>query len=133
MVTTNGYNQSHRLVGLLAAGPAVVSSLALLLKICLHKLLETEEIVRLLPGAVTITDHVPVTNETGEVVDLTNVRTIRRSNVPDQNYDHTLNVSVGVWIAPTNNFQLLANLIIPLQDDGLRSSVALTVGLSLSF
>ncbi len=31
-------------------------------------------------------------------------------------------VSVGVWIAPTNNFQVLANLSILLQDDG--SSVA---------
>ena len=95
--------------------------------------LEPTEAVHLLPGEVTITDHVPVTNENGEVVDLTHVRTIRRSNVPDQNYDHTLNASVGVWIAPTNNFQLLANLIIPLQDDGLRSNVAVTVGLSLSF
>ncbi|MFB3086805.1 MAG: hypothetical protein ACE10E_00595, partial [Acidiferrobacterales bacterium] len=94
--------------------------------------LEPAEAVHLLPGEVTITDHVPVTNENGEIV-LTHVRTIRRSNVPDQNYDHTLNVSVGVWIAPTNNFQLLTNLILPLQDDGLRSSVALTVGLSLSF
>ena len=94
--------------------------------------LEPAEAVHLLPGEVTITDHVPVTNENGEVV-LTNVRTIPRSNVPDQNYDHTLNASVGVWIAPTNNFQLLVNLIIPLQDDGLRSSVAPTVGLSLSF
>ncbi len=94
--------------------------------------LEAAEAIHLLPGEVTITDHVPVPNENGETV-LTHVRTISRSNVRDQNYDHTLNASVGMWIAPTNNFQLLTNLIIPLQDDGLRSSVALTVGLSLSF
>ncbi len=42
-------------------------------------------------------------------------------------------VSVGVWIAPTNNFQVLANLSILLQDDDLRSSIAPTVGLSRVF
>ncbi|MFQ5569568.1 MAG: hypothetical protein ACE5G0_07825 [Rhodothermales bacterium] len=88
--------------------------------------LDETEAIDLLPGTITLVDQVP--NTTARTT-----RVIHRSNIPDRNRDHTLNAALGLWIAPTQNFQVLANLIVPLQDDGLRSSVVPTVGLSLSF
>jgi len=87
--------------------------------------LNTDEAIRLLPGSVTITEQVPNTSVRAE-------RFIARSNVPDQDHDHTINAAIGLRIAPSEKFQLLGNLLVPLQSDGLRSAVAPTIGMVLS-
>lgn len=89
--------------------------------------LQKSEAVKLLPGAVVIVDQVPPERRSRTT------RIIKRSNIPDQNHDHTINAALGLRIAPTDNFQILGNLIVPLQNDGLRSDIATTLGLALSF
>lgn len=55
------------------------------------------------------------------------------SNLPDQSRDNVFNMSIGGRFAPSNRFTLLANILVPLQDGGLRSRVAPTLGLALNF
>lgn len=59
-------------------------------------------------------------------------RSVPLSNVPNWNYDHRLDASAGFRYAPSERFQLLANVLIPLQEGGLRSSIAPTIGFSLN-
>ncbi len=74
----------------------------------------------------TIFDRAPNTGAAAE-------RVVHLSNVPDRDFDHTINASVGFRIAPSEHLQLLFNVIAPLQDGGLRSTVVPTVGLSIQF
>jgi hypothetical protein len=62
---------------------------------------------------------------TKRVVDLT--------NIPDRDNDNILNASVGFRVAPSERFLLLGNILIPMNDGGLRSSVTPTFGLTITF
>ncbi len=80
--------------------------------------------IDLLPGTATIMDQSNGAR---------NTRIIERSNVPDFDRDNMLNASVGFRFAPSDQFQLLANTLIPLQSGGLRSNISPTVGFSIVF
>lgn len=60
-------------------------------------------------------------------------REIELTNIPARTNDNTYNLAVGLRIAPSERFLLLGNLLAPLNDGGLRSSVVPTFGLTASF
>ena len=60
-------------------------------------------------------------------------RIINISNIDDRQYDHRVDAAMGFRFAPSESFQLLGNLLVPMQEGGLRSSVVPTVGMSLNF
>ena len=88
--------------------------------------IQKSEAIKLLPGNILVIDRVPGTDNGVE-------RSITRSNIPDRNFDNTINAAVGFKVAPSERLLFMGNLLIPLQDDGLRSSIAPTVGFSVSF
>jgi hypothetical protein len=85
----------------------------------------SSEAIKLYPGSVNI---VEVGNNGGQVT-----RTVNLSNIPDAQNDNLYNLSVGVKYSPWQSFLILANILVPLNQAGLRATVAPTVGLSLNF
>lgn len=75
-----------------------------------------------------ITDHVET--ETGEMGTL--IRTIDQTNIPVRPDDNVYNAAIGLRYAPVENMILLGNILLPLNDGGLRSDVAYTVGFAVS-
>ena len=59
--------------------------------------------------------------------------TIDQTNIPIRDYDHILNAAVGFRYAPSDNFILLSNFLLPVNDGGLRANVAYTIGFAASF
>lgn len=74
---------------------------------------ETETLQRQL-GPITIQNEVDLTN------------------IPSRDNDNTLNVAFGFRIAPSEQFLFLANILLPLNDGGLRSSIAWTFGFNIA-
>lgn len=76
-------------------------------------------------------------NESVEIIDRSgealNARQVRLSNIPDRSDDHTLNASLGLRWAPTDKLIFLGNLLMPLNDAGLRSNVVATAGFGYNF
>jgi hypothetical protein len=96
--------------------------------------LQSDESIRFYDPAegpvATIRDQSPPPpTGTGAVAE----RVISISNVADQNYDNRVDAALGFRFAPSEQLQLLANVLVPLQDGGLRSTIAPTLGLSLNF
>ena len=61
-------------------------------------------------------------------------RTIDQNNIPWRiNDDGILNAAMGFRAAPADNINFLANILVPLNDDGLRSDVVYTVGFAFTF
>jgi len=87
--------------------------------------LNAGETIKLFPGSVKIVDKLP-TNATHE-------RVLDLSNIPERNRDNTLNASLGVRAAASERFLLLGNVVLPLDDGGLRSTFMSTLGLTMSF
>ena len=58
---------------------------------------------------------------------------VQLSNVPDRKNDNAYSASTGFRFAPSDNVMLFANVLIPMNDGGLRAHVAPTVGLSVQF
>lgn len=85
--------------------------------------LDRGETIRLLPGTAIINERMGEASAS---------RTINLSNVPDAEYDSNLYAAFGLRAAPSERLQLLANLLVPLRSAGLLSTVAPTVGLSVS-
>ncbi len=54
------------------------------------------------------------------------------SNIPNRSQDNIMNSALGVKYTPSPKLTLIANVIFPLNDGGLRSSWIPTVGLSIS-
>ena len=86
--------------------------------------LNDKETIELLPGTVTITDR------SG---DATNTRIVELSNIPERDNDNTLSGSIGVRFAPSDRLVLIANVLLPLNDGGLRSDVVGTAGVGYTF
>ncbi|MCB1052450.1 MAG: transporter [Acidobacteria bacterium] len=86
--------------------------------------LNDSENVVLFPGSVTIEDHVA-----GGALS----REIDLSNIPERSDDNTYSGALGFRYGPSDRFNLLANIIVPLNDAGLRSNVAATVGFSYAY
>ncbi|CAM2005816.1 hypothetical protein [Acanthopleuribacter pedis] len=77
-----------------------------------------------------LNDSVEIVDRSGDAL---NPRQVRLSNIPDRSDDHTLNASLGLRWAPTDKLILLGNLLIPLNDAGLRSNVVATAGFGYNF
>jgi hypothetical protein len=82
-----------------------------------------------LPGSVFITDSNQ--NSEGEVGEAE--REVRLTNVPADRGSSTLDASIGARVAFSERFQALGNVLVPLNDNGLRSSIVPTIGVSLTF
>jgi hypothetical protein len=84
--------------------------------------LNSREAIHLAPGAATIVDR---------VVGGQSIRTVPLSNIPDADADNGIGIALGVRLAPSDNTNLLLNVLVPLNDAGLRAAVTPTVGLSV--
>lgn len=60
-------------------------------------------------------------------------RTIDRSNIPDTSNDNAYNVAIGLKYASSDKLLLVGNILVPLNDSGLRSQVAPTLGIAFNF
>lgn len=87
--------------------------------------IDQNKTVQLLPGTATIVDHVDGVPRS--------TRTLTRSNVPEFDSDSMYDLAAGFRYAPSERFQLLGNLLVPINKGGLRSRVAPTVGASFTF
>jgi hypothetical protein len=61
------------------------------------------------------------------------VREVMLTNIPSFSHDHNLNASLGLKFNPKPEFILIGNIIVPLNDGGLRSDFIATVGFQLGF
>lgn len=78
--------------------------------------------VHLLPGSVLIDDRSNPGSSSERLIPL--------SNIPDSNGDNLYNASLGFRFAPSERFMLFANILVPLNNAGLRATLAPTIGLS---
>jgi len=88
--------------------------------------INNDEAIKLAPGSVTIVDNNATTGARSQ-------RFVDLSNISDRDNDNTIDVALGFRIAPSENFLFLANVLVPLNDGGLRSTFAPTIGLAISF
>lgn len=86
------------------------------------------EAISLFPGEVRIEDQ-PNSQEPGT----STIRQVDRSNIPERNYDNTFDASFGFRFAPSENVVFLGNILAPLNDGGLRSTVVPSIGLTVIF
>ncbi|MGI0014075.1 MAG: transporter [Nitrososphaera sp.] len=87
--------------------------------------LNNDEAIKFFPEqTVTIIENLG-TLQRKKVVDLT--------NIPQRDNDNTLNAAIGFRLAPSERVLLLGNVLVPMNDGGLRSSVAPTFGLTITF
>ncbi len=77
-------------------------------------------------GTIEITDQDQDGQEIG-------TRTLEISNIPERNFDNILSGSVGLRLAPSERVSLLGNVLIALNDGGLRADVIPTFGLTMTF
>lgn len=59
------------------------------------------------------------------------IRTIDLSNIPNRSDENIYNAAFGLRFAPSENLILLGNVLLPLNDAGLRSNIAATFGLAV--
>jgi hypothetical protein len=91
----------------------------------------TSEAIHLFPGTTPIYDRpgkFPTTDSSGVAV-----RQVPNSNIPDSNSDNVFNASAGFRYSPAENLIVLFNVLVPLNNKGLRAAVAPTLGVSASF
>ncbi len=85
--------------------------------------LNTDEAIELLPGYRKITD------QPGDGA--SRVRDIDLSNIPERDNDNTFDLSLGMRVAASEQFSLLGNILVPLNEGGLRSTLTATIGVSV--
>ncbi|TDI79684.1 MAG: hypothetical protein E2O79_10095 [Caldithrix sp.] len=85
----------------------------------------SDDAIVLFPGTTTIVDQ-PESGQ-GQAV-----REIDLSNIPERDNDNVFNVSFGFRYAPSASVILLGNILVPLNNGGLRSTVVPTIGLTFS-
>ena len=61
------------------------------------------------------------------------VQVVPSTNIPNFHHDNVVNSSIGIKYTPRDNVILMANLLVPLNDGGLRSDVIPTLGLEMYF
>ncbi len=84
--------------------------------------LNQSESIELFPGSIQIVDRPDPQSR--------NKRNIDLSNIPERDNDNTFNMTFGIRWAASEQFLLLGNVILSLNDGGLRPIVAPTIGLS---
>jgi len=82
------------------------------------------ETIQLFPGTAHIVDR--LTNGTQE-------RALDLSNIPERTNDSTLSAAIGLRAAASERFLFLGNVLLPINDGGLRSTLTSTIGLTMSF
>lgn len=82
------------------------------------------EAIELLEGTVEIVDR------SGDAL---YPREVDLSNIPERNDDNAINASLGLRWAPTDKLIFVGNLLIPVNDAGLRSNVVATAGFGYNF
>ena len=82
-----------------------------------------DEAIELFPGSLSI----PESFQGGSVI-----REFDLSNIPERSHDNTLDIAFGLRAAPSDKIVLMGNILAPLNDGGLRSSMVVTLGLSVS-
>jgi hypothetical protein len=74
--------------------------------------------------------------ETATILQTQGQSTIRReldlTNIPQRDQDNTFNASLGLRIAASEKFLFLGNVLVPLNQGSLRSSIAPTIGLTIN-
>lgn len=85
--------------------------------------LDDDEVIKLFPGTRQIVDQVP----NGQ-----SVRDVDLSNIPEKDNDNSISASFGFRYAPSKQVIFLGNILVPLNDGGLRSKVAATYGITVS-
>ena len=86
--------------------------------------LNEEEAINLAPGSTRIVDRVGA----GAVA-----RDVDLSNVREDETDNPVRASIGLRYKPSDQWVLLANVLVPLNDDGLTSDFTPTVGVMYRF
>jgi hypothetical protein len=81
-----------------------------------------DEAIKLAPGSVTLIDNVPG----GQAIS-----NVSLSNIPDRSNDNAFSAALGFRYSPSDKVMLFANVLLPMNDGGLRAHVAPTVGLSI--
>jgi len=92
--------------------------------------LNNDKTIKLFPGTATVID-LPGTSASPPAGSRS-VRDVQLSNIPDRSNDNQTSASFGFRFAPSERVIFLGNILIPLNDGGLRASVAPTVGVSIS-
>jgi len=95
--------------------------------------LNKSEAIHLAPGTATIIDKI----EPGRIVAPPGVvpqsiRVVNLSNIPDRTNDNTYAAAIGFRYAPSDPVIVFGNILIPLNDGGLRAQIAPTIGISVS-
>jgi len=107
------------------------ANLTFALDILGHIDLTTSKAIHLAPGSTTIYDHpgkYPTTDSSGVAP-----RQVPNSNIPDSNTDNIYSAAVGFRYSPAERFVLVFNMLVPLNNKGLRAALAPTLGFSASF
>lgn len=91
--------------------------------------INTEEAITF-PEPVSITDQ--YRNENRELV-ASYERTVERTNIPVLDNDNLLNAALGFRFSPAESVILLGNVLIPMNDAGLRAPIVPTAGITISF
>jgi hypothetical protein len=84
--------------------------------------LDASKAIHLAPGEVTLSDQAPGANS---------VRIVQLSNVPDRTNDNLVSLSTGFRFAPSSAWNVFGNVFVPLNEAGLRATVAPTIGISI--
>ncbi|HUI09115.1 MAG TPA: hypothetical protein VL221_02245 [Bacteroidota bacterium] len=94
---------------------------------------EPSKAVHLAPGTVTIVDRIDSVRDnsnSGRLPNVQAVRSVNLSNIPDLSNDDTVSMAAGFRYAPSESVMIFADVIAPLNNRGLRASVAPTIGFS---
>jgi hypothetical protein len=59
-------------------------------------------------------------------------RTEQLTNIPDATRDHIIDLSAGIRFAPKPSVMVVGNIIVPLNNGGLRSDVIPTIGIEFT-
>jgi hypothetical protein len=81
--------------------------------------------VKLFPGTASIVEYGRLGGQS--------IKSIELSNVPDRENDNLYDLSAGFKFSPSEGFLVLLNMLVPLNNGGLRSPVATTIGISMNF
>ncbi|MEZ4699087.1 MAG: hypothetical protein R2834_02055 [Rhodothermales bacterium] len=85
--------------------------------------LQKDETIQIFPGSVSI----PESFQNGSVI-----RTFNLTNIPQRSTDSTLDLAFGFRVAPSDRIVMMGNILVPLNDSGLRADFIPTFGLSIA-
>ena len=94
--------------------------------------IDDSEKIFLLPGTEVIEDKIYEDFPDDLTVLGTHRREVERSNVSEDIEDHIFNLAAGFRYAPSEQVQLLGNLLVPLNKGGLRPDFATTIGIAVT-